>query len=175
MILILEGVPRGMVMRWYWLRNLCKVFTPAIQHLCTILRALSTNHSFHFCQIFFLSQPCLFLPRLSLAKNPESLSHFLLIIHPLMNSNNSWLKPTTIIPPLNHFLLHHIQMSLISFTDMSVPSSRNTSFGRQALSRRGHWWCLEVALVWLESQRLRELVGTTFWWGWRIWGLLRVM
>ena len=168
MILVLEGVPHGMVMRWYWLRDLCKVFTPAIQHLCAILRALSTNPSFHFCQISFLSRP-------SLAKNPGFLSHLLLIIHLLMISNNSWLKPTTIIPPLNHFLLHHVQMSLILFADMSVLFNRNTSFGRQVLSGKGHWWCLEVALVWLESQRLRELVGTTFWWGWRIWGLLQVM
>ena len=175
MILILEGVPHGMVMRWYWLHVLCKVFTPAIQHLCTILRALSTNPSFHFCQISFLSQPCLSLSRPSLAKNPGSLSHLLLIVHLLMISNNSWLKPTTIIPPLNHFLLHHVQMSLILFMDTSVPFNWNTSFGRQVLSGKGHWWCLEVALVWLESQRLRELVGTTFWWGWRIWGLLRVM
>src|SRR6266436_3928769 len=139
MILILEGVPHGMVMCLYCLHNLFKVFTPAIQHLCTILRVLSTNHSFHFCQIFFLSQPCLFLPRLSLAKNPGSLSHLLLIIHLLMNSDDSWLKPTTTIPPLNHFLLHHIQMSLILFVDMSVPFNRNTLFGRQVLSRKGHW------------------------------------
>jgi len=30
-----------------------------------------------------------------------------------MISNNSWLKPTTIIPPLNHFLLYCVQTSLI--------------------------------------------------------------
>src|SRR6266436_9973988 len=75
-------------------------FHTCYKHLCTILRALSTNHSFHFCQIFFLSQPCHFLPRLSLAKNPGSLSHLLLIILPLMNFRNSWLKRiTTIFPP----------------------------------------------------------------------------
>jgi len=47
MILILEVVPCGMVMRWYWLCTSAK-FSTCYTASYAILRALFYNHSFHF-------------------------------------------------------------------------------------------------------------------------------